>query len=295
MSHAQFWVFPLSRRNLKDALSEHHPAEGGRVGALAGLKVSPLQNLQPNWQFESIVEALTPSAAKQYLSRRIDILSEFRVNHAQSCSFPLSRLKVKEATSLQPQLLHVDRQVSKSDGSNEGSSKSAHLAHPSEGLRLGSSDGSKDGSSEGSTEGSTLGSSDGSNEGSSECSTLGSYDGSNEGSSNGAFVGALVGDVDGTLVGSLSGPLVEVAPDGLIVNEDTSEGTADGLALILGISELAEEGINDTLGESEVAAEELIDNDGSSNGTPEGFTDTLGMLDSAAEGLNDTRQDRRSC
>ena len=97
------------------------------------------------------------------------------------------------------------------------------------------------------------------------------------------------------MVGSLSGPLVEVAPDGLIVNEDTSEGTADGLALILGISELAEEGINDTLGESEVAAEELIDNDGSSNGTPEGFTDTLGMLDSAAEGLNDTRQDRRSC
>jgi hypothetical protein len=129
VSHAQFWVFPLSRRNLKDALSEHHPAEGGRVGALAGLKVSPLQNLQPNWQFESIVEALTPSAAKQYLSRRIDILSEFRVNHAQSCSFPLSRLKVKEATSLQPQLLHVDRQVSKLGAMKAHRSQHTWLIH----------------------------------------------------------------------------------------------------------------------------------------------------------------------
>ena len=42
MSHAQFWVFPLSRKNLKDALSEHPPDGGVLVGALAGLKVSPV-------------------------------------------------------------------------------------------------------------------------------------------------------------------------------------------------------------------------------------------------------------
>ena len=48
VSHAQFWVFPLPRRNSKDALSEHTPAGGDLVGALAGLKVSPLQNPQPS-------------------------------------------------------------------------------------------------------------------------------------------------------------------------------------------------------------------------------------------------------
>jgi hypothetical protein len=99
VSHAQFWVFPLPRRNSKDALSEHPPDEGDLVGALAGLKVSPLQNPQPDWQFEPIVDAVTPSAAKQYLSRRVDMTSEFFVNHAQFCIFPDLRSKVYEVSS----------------------------------------------------------------------------------------------------------------------------------------------------------------------------------------------------